>query len=150
MYMIAVDVMSGFDLKRKNIGEKLFIIANLLFFLLNIWNLFGYRRVFSNDIFAFDSPVSTSAPYDNWLVSIFPRLFMVVYSLLNLLFSIFAHINWKSFMKLFLCTTVIAIAQAIITKWIFSVNSFYLITLLMTLMANIIGILSLFSYIYFI
>ena len=150
MYTAVVDIMSGFDFNQKNLSEKIFALTNLLFLILNIWNLFCYRSVFTHDLAAFKSPIATSAPYDSWLISIFPRLFMVIYSLINLLFSIFAHINWKSFMKLFLCTVVISIVQIIVTKWIFAVSSFYLLTFLMTLMVNIMGIISLFSYIYFI
>ena len=150
MYTVAIDVMSGFSFSNKKLSEKIFVFLNLIFFVISVWNLFCYRSVFSYNLTAFNSTVASSTPYDSWFISIFPAIFTVIYAFLNLLFSIFAHINWKSFMKLLLYTVVISIFQIIITKWIFAVNSFYLVTLLMTLMVNIMGIISLFSYIYFI
>lgn len=149
-YSIVLDVMSGIDFSKKNIGEKIFFISNLVFFLLNLINLIYFRSMLSEDLDTFNSQVAISAPYNHWFISILPRLFMIVYSLLMLVFSFFAHINTKSFYKLLVSVFVISILRILCTYGIFMIDNFYIIILLLTLITNITGILSLFSYIYFI
>lgn len=148
-YTIVFDVMSGIKFSEKTKSEKLFFVVNLIFFLLNLINLIYYRSMLSEDLGIFNSSIEVSAPYEHWFISIIPRLFIVLYSLLVLIFSFFAHITPSSFYQFLISTVFISLIRIILTHGLFIIDNFYIIIILLTLTANITGILSLLSYIYF-
>jgi hypothetical protein len=147
IYPIVFQLMAGVGLAEKNKWEKVFFIAHVVFFIWSIYVFFCYRNAFSVNMISFDAILPSSEPYDHWFISVVPSIFDLIYKFIITLFSFFAELNLKSFLKLLFALAIITIIHMGLIYVVMMFSNFYLVSLGMTVVVNLMGILTLLVYV---